>query len=362
MKFTTATTDLRRIVGAAARAANRDSSWLSVLTGVRLEADEDTGVTATGTDLDVTITTECDTEVAVPGVAVIPAQRLRATLDKIKGDTVTVTVADEEATVIAGRARVRLRCLPVEEWPQLAPVDGDGQHLDPETWARIGRVLVAASTDNARPIICGLRFDPGDDEHPPAAVCTDSYRLAWCEVGDGGLDALVPARAVAEARRLNPDEVTVATGDSWATFTGPGGTVTARLVDGDFPNWRRLWPDEVDRSPVTATFDADGMADALAIGDTVRADGSATRIVVGDKHIEVDANGADVGDAATHLDANTDGAPITVGVNPAFFGDLLRSVAPDGGAVQLHITDDRKPMWTVGTNGVRHLLMPVQIP
>ncbi|HEX2578637.1 MAG TPA: DNA polymerase III subunit beta [Aquihabitans sp.] len=352
MKATAPTTELRRIVGVAARAAGKGIAR-PVLGGAHLHLDDDGNLTATGTDIDLTMSARTTVDGGDPGAVVIPAARLAAVLGKIKADEIALATEDDEAIITAGRTTVRLRCLPLEEWPRIAEPDGEPADLDAEVWDRIARVAIAASADVNRPTIQAVQFHDGQ------AAGTDSYRLHWTPIPDG-LDALVPGRAITEARRLG-DTVTMATGTNHATFTAEGGIVTTRLVDGSFPKWGALVPTTV----ASVTVDRDELLEAMGIAEVIHDDDAKApiRLNITPDQVEVTKTGASVGQAATTIDATTDEVDtggLVIGYNPTFLAQAVGVVAPDGGPVTIGFVDATKPSRLAGA-GIETLVMPVRV-
>lgn len=144
---------------------------------------------------------------------------------------------------------------PTAEW-------GPGHGVD---LATVADVAVAASRDEARPILTGVLFDGGD------VVATDSYRLHWVEAGGSFPTVLVPSRAFGFLPKVGTAQMSAGKvtrpGTPYAEYVGgskmAGGTrvvhettvttdavritagavtVTVRTIDGDFPNWRQLVP------------------------------------------------------------------------------------------------------------------------
>lgn len=103
--------------------------------------------------------------------------------------------------------------------------------------------LVASEDDLRRQLTC-VSFEPCG-----VAVATDTVAMAivpCCIEGDGFTGALVPASFLKEAYRQCPKgmplTLTFLDGEVMAP-TKKGGPLRISLVDGKFPNWRRLVPD-----------------------------------------------------------------------------------------------------------------------
>ena len=150
----------------------------------------------------------------------------------------TVAADDENDPGREVEVERRVRPIPAERYA----IDRDALV---ETIARVGR---SASRDESRPVLTGIlvRFEPGK----VVMAATDSYRLAVKETPVDGtlpdLEAIIPARALQELARIagGSDEVQLGLLENHVVF-GAGGTwLTTRRIDGQFPNYRQLLPEQ----------------------------------------------------------------------------------------------------------------------
>jgi len=350
MKATVPLADLRRVVGVAARAASGVAQ--NVYAGVHLALDDEGTVTATGSDVEMRASASCAATDGDQGAAVIPAKRLSAVLDGLRSDEVTITTEGVEATLTAGRSRVTLRVLDLQQWPRFAPVEGQACQLDSATWAGLGRVSVAASTDQARPSLAGVQCRNG------LAGASDTYRLFTLPIPEA-IDAHLPVRGLREALRLGTEGVMV-TGSNEACFEMASGTVWTRLLADDPPDLNRALAMIAD-PPAVVAFDADEMLAVLRLVGVVSIEEPAV-LTISAEGIDVSRTGVDIGDAADHVDVRGSRGieePQTYGFNPAFLTDAIEAVAPDGGRVELGLLGPRRLCRVHGPSVVDAAVMPV---
>lgn len=352
MKATVPTDDLRRIVEIAARGLMKRGAYPLVLNGIHLALDDDGTLTATGSDIERTLTATCRAEGGDPGAIVVPGAVLAKVLGKVKADSVTITVEDGDARLRAGRSKARLSLLPVAEWPRIPDVGGEPQLLDDAAWGRLGRVALAASTDQQRAGICAVQMQGG------RATATDSYRLHACDVPEG-LDALVPAPALNHARQVLDGPITVTTDHNHARFASGTTAVLTRLSAGEFPDNTQRFFDAGQRYGHTITFDVAELLDALEVAQTIPTEGEAVRFQMRPDAIEVTQANTEVGFATTDLDAVCD-VDLAIGFNPTYLRAALAAVAPDGGEVTMRFEDANKPPSFAGA-GVDVVLMTVRL-
>ena len=171
---------------------------------------------------------------------------------------VSIEHKPEEAVVIvtSGTALYRLHTYSAEDFPRLPEIDDTAMHaIDRDalvdTVSRVGR---SASRDESRPVLTGIlvRFEPGK----VVMAATDSYRLAVKETAVSNplpeLDAIMPARALQEVTRIaaGADEVQLGLQENHVFFGADGTWLTTRRIDGQFPNYRQLLPEQFEHEVV----------------------------------------------------------------------------------------------------------------
>lgn len=351
-------------LAAAGRATTGRGSSQVILSGVRLET-RGASLVATGTDLDLTITTEVPVTGLHDGVVVAPGRLLTDIVRALDPGAVTVEADDEELRIASGRTVFSVRTHPTGDFPHLPPPTGESVTLPAEGLAEALRQVVrAASGEDSRPILTGVLL--AAEEGGLRLVATDSYRLAVRDLGGVGVLApdqkvLVPSRALQELGRLlqGSEEVTLRLGAHDATFGTGSVTLTTRLIEGEFPNYRQLIPPAYPNQLVVgreALLEAVRRVKLLA-RDPV----TPVRIALAADGIQLSVITPDWGQATEDLDAKYDGAEMTVAFNPAYLVDGLEAVL--GEEAVLSTLDSLKPATLRAVEGgdFLYLLMPVRV-
>ncbi|MFT5531017.1 MAG: DNA polymerase-3 subunit beta [Candidatus Poriferisodalaceae bacterium] len=351
----------------SSRAVSSRGGALPVLTGMRLVADND-HLMITGSDLDLTIRSTLTVSVEEPGVAVLPA---RLTVDIVRSldqGAVEIEVTGDEAKISGGRSQFSVRTLPADDFPQLAEPGGDEVTVPAaDLSAGLRQVVMAASSDDARPILTGVLLSA--EEGGLRLVATDSYRLAVRDLPEAtvlseGQKVLVPSRALGELVRILGDTevVTVRLGEREVTFdvTDEYGTtqVTTRLIEGEFPNYRQLIPSSY---PNRVIVGREPLLEAVRRVKLMAREAAPLRMTLRSDSIELMAVTQDVGQAHEVVDAKFDGDELTVAFNPDY---LIAGIeAAPGDEVQLETLDALKPavLRSTENDGFLYLLMPVRV-
>jgi DNA polymerase-3 subunit beta len=362
VKFRCERDTLADAVATAQRTVASRSGALPVLQDLRVTASDD-GLELIGSDLEITNRVRVPAEVEESGVAVIP-KMVGEIVRKLEPGPVTIAVAGDEAVITAGRFSTSLRLKPAEDYPRLAPPDGSGVRVDAAAFASALRQVVrAASKDDLRPILTGVLLTA----HMGGLrlVATDSYRLAVRDLAgvsmlEEGQRVLVAAKGLAEVQRLAGDgEIEVVLRKNDVVFRTSRAEVTARLIEGDFPNYEQLIPSGY---PNRLTVERVPLLDALDRVQIVgqNRDNAAVRLAMSPEGLELSMSAQDVGNAQETLDAKFEGGELTCAFNPVYLRDGVEAVTV--AEVSLETIDPLKPATLRAADGgdFLYLLMPVR--
>lgn len=317
----------------------------------------------TGTDLEMTVRTTADVDVQREGRVVVPGRLATEAIRKLPSGSVTVEANDAEVVITGRGPKFSLRELPTADYPELDEPRLEGsQGVDGELLGNsINQVAVAASSDGARPILTGVLFEPTDEG--VRLVATDSYRLALRELEGFSLAeaGLVPARGLKElTRSVGDKKMQMLVGTREIVFGSTRGSLTLRLIEGNFPNYRSLLPDSY---PNHLVVGKEQLLDALSRAALVAEDHIPVRITMRDGGAEMTVTRQDVGGEVEHLPGEFEGTAeeVLIAFNPKYLSEGVSAIASD--EVQIEVSDGLKPavLRGVGDNSFLYLLMPVRI-
>lgn len=336
---------------------------LPVLGGVLLEA-EGQEVRLAGTDLEIAGDARVAASVDGGGRVVLPGRVLGEIARSLPEGTVHLDADAGQGKITCGAAAFTLRTLPVEDFPNVGMVaDPVLGKIDAKLFAEaVAQVTKAASHDEARPILTGVLAEIS--KGTLTLVATDSYRLAVRETSWSGADddlrRVVPARALAEAAKAaeGESEVRLAIGESQVGVTAGGRTLTTRLIEGEFPNWRQLVPKD---QPGRLTVQRDGFGEAVRRVGILAQQGAPVRLDLSTSGARLTAGTQDLGEAAEEVPGTYVGEPLAIAFNPAYLLDGVQAVA--SAELALSVRDGLKPalVSSAEADGFTYLLMPVRI-
>jgi len=337
---------------------------MPILGGVRLSVTGDS-LEVTGTDLDLTITVSTSVSGSADGVVVAPGRLVTDIVRALEPGAVGVEADDEELRIASGRSHFTVRTHPAGDFPRLPAPAGETVSLEAAgLMEALRQVTRAASNEESRPILTGVLM--AAEEDGLRLVATDSYRLAVRDLpGLGvlgeGQKVLVPSRALNELLRLLAGEgsVSLRLGAHDATFTVGAVTLTTRLIEGEFPNYRALIPSGY---PNRLTVGREALLDAVRRVKLLARDATTpVRIALRPTGIELTVITTDWGTAVEEVDAKYEGAEMTVAFNPNFLIEGVEAVTGD--EVALDTLDALKPatLRPIDSDAYLYLLMPVRV-
>jgi DNA polymerase-3 subunit beta len=335
-----------------------------VLGGIQLRADGGQ-LHLAATDMEVSLRSSVDAQVSGEGTVVVPGRLLLDIARSLPDSDVTIEHKPEEAVVVvtAGSANYRLHTYSSEDFPRLPEVDNAALHTVDrdalvETVNRVGR---SASRDESRPVLTGIlvRFEPGKI----VMAATDSYRLAVKETPVDGslpdLEAIIPARALQELARIatGADEIQLGLQENHVVFGAEGTWLTTRRIDGQFPNYRQLLPEQFEHELL---LPREEMLEVVRRVSLMAQRNSPIRIRFADGEATVSAVTQDVGEARESLPAPYNGDAMEIGFNAEFLRDGLDSV--DSDSVKFKLISPLRPAVLEGeSDDYVYLIMPIRL-
>jgi DNA polymerase III subunit beta len=319
------------------------------------------------TDMELSIRAGLDVEVLGEGSSVVPGRLLGDIVRLLPAGDVELEYQAEESTLLVtgGSAEYRVRTYAVEDFPRLPETAGAPlSSVDAGPFlAAIERVGRAAGRDDSRPVLTGIFARLGSDRL--VMVATDSYRLAAIEAsiqaGDAELEAIIPARALEELRRIASGMETIELGtlDNHVAFGIDGIWLTSRRIDGQFPDHTKLIPPASDFT-VELTLPRAELLDVVRRVAVMAHRASPLRIRLADGELTISAQTQDVGEARESLPAGYSGEAFEIGFNADYLRDGIESL--EGDDVVLKLINPLRPGLIQGPDdSFRYLIMPIRL-
>jgi DNA polymerase-3 subunit beta len=364
MKVTCSRDDLVARLGIVSRAVSARTTVL-VLGGILLRA-ENGELHLAATDMELSLRTSFEANVEGEGAVVVPGRLLVELARLLPDEDVQIEHRAEEGVVRieCGNASYRLHTHNVEDFPRLPDVEAIGTFsVDRDALLdTVARVSRSASRDESRPVLTGIlaRFEGGK----LVMAATDSYRLSVKETPlEGGapeLEAIIPARALTELSRIAGNAVGLELGvhENQVVFVADGVTLTTRRIEGQFPNYKQLIPEEYEH---TVTLPRAEVLDVVRRVAVMAQRNSPLRLRFAEGELTVSAQTQDVGEARELMPAGFTGEPLEIGFNADFLREGFESVSSD--EVEVRLISSLRPAVIQGdADDFTYLVMPIRLP
>ncbi len=346
-----------------------------VLAGLLLKAEEGS-LSLSGFDYEVSARVSVEVDVEEGGTVLVSGRLLADICRALPNRPVEISSDGVRVTVVCGSSRFTLHTLPVEEYPALPQMPTATGAISAEVFASaVSQVAIAAGRDDTLPVLTGVRIEIEGDSVTLAS--TDRYRFAvreflWKpETPDVSAVALVPAKTLLDtAKSLSGgDTVSLAlsaagAGEGLIGFEGAGRRTTTRLLEGDLPKYRTLFPTEFNSVAVieTAPF-----VEAVKRVALVAERNTPVRLSFEQGVLILEAGSSDDAQAVERVDAQLEGDDISIAFNPGFLLEGLSAI--DSPVAQLSFTTSTKPALLSGRPAVdaeadesyKYLIMPVRL-
>ena len=203
---------------------------------------------------------------------------------------------------------------PADDYPVMPKIkDGKKWKISSkELKQALSQVAVAASVDDARPVLTGVNFYT--QEGNLYVVATDSYRLAEKRLTSlkEEINILVPASAIQDLLRLlddSEDSVKITSDEQQILFQKGDVELVTRLIEGKFPEYKKLIPSKFATSAVVPKTEIINIAKVSSLFARETAGSVRLSADSSSQEINIDSIASQLGEnsASTKADVSGDG-------------------------------------------------------
>lgn len=367
--------ELHRVLGYCSRAVSRKST-LPVLANVLLTTDQGK-LKVAATNLEIAITAWIDASIEEEGSVTVRADLLTDFVASLPSEQVTLQLERASMTlgVQAGRSKAHVKGIAAEDFPAIATISetSPATQIDPTTFREmIAQVAFAAATDDSRPVLAGVLAEFSGSSLSLAAA--DGFRLSLRRAELSSpvteeLSIIIPARALQELSRIigdqsDPIDLAVTPQQSQLLIRSGSIEFMTRLIDGHFPDVRRIIPDQY-QTRVILNRDA-----FLAAARRARLFAESNNDVVkiemtpGDGDLDpgfatVSAQAAETGDNEDYLEARVEGEQMQIAFNSRYLTDVLSVLRGTEVSLEMKGTNSAGVFKPAGDAEFTHVIMPI---
>lgn len=334
-------------------------------------------LTVSATDLEVSLRTTCVVEVDIPGRLAVNAKTLFEIVRELPPGSIRLRQdAGNRLRLVSGRARFDLAGLSGEEFPEIPHPDGNDRYLfENAVLAKMfAETHFAMSYDDSRFTLNGifLQFTPASGEDGESArmrmVATDTHRLAMVDkdLASGsseGKEVIIPKKAVHEIRKILDDDsqdVELIMGSTHIQFVKPDITLISKLVQGRFPDYQRVIPEQNNLKLNVARRDLDSVVKRISVLSHEKSRG--IRLQVSENQMKISSNNPEQEAGEEEMVVSFDGEkPFSIGFNARYLREIL--TAMQGDQVRFVLKDETSPalVFDPDQKDALFVLMPMRV-
>jgi DNA polymerase-3 subunit beta len=349
-------------------------STIQLLGGILLEAEEEK-VRLSATDMEISIQTSSPARVEEGGRVVIPARIFNDVVRSLRGGEIVLEHDTSEGVVrlSARENEYRIRTYAAEDFPRLPQFDEAGAFkMSGEALVEtVEKVSRSYSRDETRPVLTGILISFEDSR--VRMVTTDSYRLSIKETElattfEGSREAIIPARAMQEVSRIfsgsGEEQVEVALSENQALFRIGDVLFATRLIEGNFPEYRRLLPDAYEREISIRREDLIDSLRRVSLFAQRQTPPIPVSLTFSKDTVEMMVRSGEVGEARERLPATSED-DFHISFNPSYLLDGVSAVDTEN--VLFRLNESLKPGLVVPETereepDFSYLIMPMRDP
>jgi DNA polymerase-3 subunit beta len=362
MKLQVTQENLAKAINTVARVANTRNT-LPILSNILLKT-ENNRLSIAATNLDIAITQYVGSKIENTGSITVPARLMQEFISSLPGSVLKLELTDNKLNITTDQYQSTINGTSAEEFPTMPAIGGGSSwKTDAQEFKKaLQQVVFAASSDDARPVLTGVYFHSSDSGVITAA--TDSYRLAEHKLGKNKtqLNFLVPATAAADLLRIITDsdkEITVSHDDQQVRFQVGDVTLVARLIEGNYPDYRKLIPNKF---ATTALLQRTDFLNIAKVSSLFAKESAGSITIKADKatgEVSINAIASQLGENTATAKAEISGSG-EVTLNSRYLIDALNAFS--GGEVEFCFNGKLEPCILKSSSepDYLHLIMPLR--
>lgn len=340
---------------------------LPILGNLLIKVEENV-LSMTATDLEVElvskVTLEGDFEA---GSITVPSRKFLDICRGLPDDAIiTFVLEGDRVQVRSGRSRFSLATLPANDFPNIedwqSEVEVSLSQADLRTL--IDKTQFSMANQDVRYYLNGMLFEI--DGTTLRSVATDGHRMA---VSQTQLSAdfaqkqiIVPRKGVQELVKLMdaPEQpVVLQIGSSNVRAEVNNFIFTSKLVDGRFPDYRRVLPQHTNKTLIASCDELRQAFSRAAILSNEKFRG--VRVNLAGSEMRITANNPEQEEAEEMLDVTFEGDPIEIGFNVSYVLDVLNTLRCEKVQVSMSDANASALIENADDYSAMYVVMPIRL-
>jgi DNA polymerase-3 subunit beta len=363
MKLQVTQENLNKALNSVARIASNRST-LPILANVLFKTVNNR-LSVAATNLDIAVTHYIGAKVTKGGSITVPARLIQDFISNLPNDVIDLELEDKKLHINSKMYQSVINGISAEEFPVMPAIEkGEVWKMEAQAFKNnLQQVVVAASNDEARPVLTGVYFNSFGGKL--FAVATDSYRLAEKVLisTKKEINILVPATAIQDLLRVIADydgQIEVTYDDQQVRFRVGDIELVARLIEGKYPDYRQLIPSKFTTTILLPKNELNNIAKVSALFARESAGSITIDVNEASQEISIHSVASQLGENTASAKAKVSGEG-SVTMNSRYLLEVLHVI--DGENVKCSFNGKLEPVVISGGDkdpDYIHIIMPLK--
>ncbi len=334
LKFSITQKDLYDALNIVRRAVAKNKT-LPILTGIYLKLENNT-LSLKTTDLELGIKYNLKVDSQEDGAVVLPAGQFLNIIRELPSEKIEMELNKDkwQMQIKCLNSLFKINGFDPDEFPSLPEVKESARFTLPgvKFKSMLQKVRISTSKDETQPALTGALFVVKPEE--VRMVSTNTYRLSYIdsplktEVADK-VEVILPGSTLQELNNLIEDEGTVdiVVDNNYARFQFAGVEVISRLIEGKFPNYELVIPDEYNSK---FTADLSQLHGAVKRASLIaKLDANIISLSADKDILEINSNEGSSGYAHEELNVELAGPDQKINIDAGYLIDVLKVLSEE---------------------------------
>ena len=348
------------------------TNTLPILSNVLLHATRGK-LTIIATDLDLVFHDEInEINTITEGATTTSATILYDILRKISGNSdIKFNLRNEnKLNLVTDNSDFNLLCLPTDNFPNFSDnfEDNDISFNRSKFLSLLNKTKISISSDDTRHYLNGIYLHLTESENRTylTGVATDSHRLSSSSIeidtGKSFNSIILPKKTVFQLCNLLADtneKLLIQTSESKIQFKIGKVRLISKVIDGKFPDYRKVVPKDNDKSLTVISSDFIQAIERVITVSLDRKEG--IKLIISKDNIKFSVNSTNSGEGNEVIKSNFTGEEMTVSFNSKYLTDIASEVEDKN--LKINLKDSMSPVLVedMSDKNSYYVVMPMKI-
>jgi DNA polymerase-3 subunit beta len=339
---------------------------LPVLNNILLKTEKGQ-LKISATNLEIGINKLIGAKIEKEGAITVPARLFSEYINSLPNEKIDLEVKDNNVNIHCKNYKATILGIDASEFPLIPEIKQKPIiSITPELLHKaISCVTFAAAIDESRPVLAGVFLNFKDNQLK--LVATDSYRLAEKTIKldknvIGEVSIIIPTRTMQELNRILTEvenKVEISVTENQILFKINDTDLISRLIEGSFPDYRRIIPDSFQTKVLVNTTAFNNMVKTASIFSSPSANNIKLQLKSKGELI-IQSSAAQIGENVSCLDADISGGDGEITFNAKYLLDVLNNIESEETLLQIRGKLDPGVIKPAGQEDYIYVIMPLR--